>query len=240
MLNHHLPLLLGAIFLCVGDVFVQGAPPTTQPLLIYNCAKMPAICRNVNQRNPLLAVVGNLQAGNLGRLNPGNTPGGLDYLTLTFDTNANNKRGRRNRACPSSWKLGNPCPKLDQPLTVASGDSWSFGGYIGQGWNRAPLGQLVLGQAGYNVIADVTNAGPSGMMWTCDEWPPAMLVLFLYLGYGHPCIQIRNCCAPPCFSGYQAHRMSERHREAQMLQHTVLRRMAGVVDHSSAELWPNR
>lgn len=165
--------VLGLILLCPMDVFVEGQP-ATQPLLIYNCAKMPAICRNVNQRNPLLAVSGNLAAGNLGKLNPGNTPGGLNYLQLTYDTNNNNKRGRRNAACPSRWKLTHPCPEPNQPLTVASGDSWNFGGYIGQGWNRAPLGQLVPGQAGYNVIADPANTGPSGMMWTCDEWPPAM------------------------------------------------------------------
>lgn len=172
--NHGIPFLLGLIFLCSIGSLVAGQPPATQPLLIYNCAKMPSICRNVNQRNPLLGVVGNLQAGNLGRLNPGNTPGGLDYLQLTYDTNNNNKRGRRNAACPSRWKLTHPCPEGNQPPTVASGDSWTFGGYIGQGWNRAPLGQLLPGQAGYNVIADLMNTGPSGMMWTCDEWPPAM------------------------------------------------------------------
>lgn len=72
------------------DLFVQGQPPATQPLLVYNCAKLPSICRNVNQRNPLLPVVGNfpglLAPGNLGPLNTGNTPGGLDYLQLTYDT----------------------------------------------------------------------------------------------------------------------------------------------------------
>ncbi|KUJ07443.1 uncharacterized protein LY89DRAFT_725922 [Mollisia scopiformis] len=47
-------------------------------------------------------------------------------------------------------------------------------------WN--PNG-LLFGQAGYNVIANQAQTGPSGMMWTCDEWPPAivgmLIVIFL-------------------------------------------------------------
>lgn len=172
------PCILGLTLLCPMDLFVQGQPPATQPLLVYNCAKMPSICRNVNQRNPLLPVVGKfpglLAPGNLGPLNPGNTPGGLDYLQLTYDTNNNNKRRRRNTACPGDWKVTHPCPEGDRPYTGEAGNSWSHGGYTAQGWNRAPAGQLLPGQAGYNVIADDGFTRPSGMMWTCDEWPPAM------------------------------------------------------------------
>lgn len=162
--KHGIQLVLGLMLFCSIDSFVEGQPPATQPSLIYNCAKMPSIYRNVNQRNPLLGVIGNPQAGNLGLLNPGNTPGGLNSLQLTYDTNNNNKRDRRNAACPSRWKLAHPFPEVNQPLTVAAGNSWSFGGYISQGWNRAPLGQLLPNQAGYNAIADPMNTGPSGMM----------------------------------------------------------------------------
>jgi hypothetical protein len=153
------------------NVLVLGQPPSTQPLLIYNCAKMPSICRNVNQRNALLPVTGLAAAGNLGSLDQGQTPGGLDYITLTYDTNNNNKRARRNQACPSSWKTVHGCPEINQPPTVASGSSWSFGSWIGIRYN--PNG-LTFGQAGYNVIANQAGTAPSGMMWTCDEWPPAM------------------------------------------------------------------
>lgn len=38
------------------------------PMLYYNCAKMPAICRNVRQRNPLQAVPGITPVGALGLL----------------------------------------------------------------------------------------------------------------------------------------------------------------------------
>ncbi|KAI1749014.1 hypothetical protein F4782DRAFT_514853 [Xylaria castorea] len=147
-------------------------PPSTQPLLIYNCAKMPSVCRNVNQVNPLSPIVGNPAAGNIGRLNQGQN-GGQDYITLTYDTNANRKRTRRNTACPSRWKVSHPCPQTDQPPTVASHTSWGFGSYIGLRWNP---NNLMMGQAGYNVIANVANTGPSGMIWTCDEWPPAITV----------------------------------------------------------------
>lgn len=65
--------------LCLVDL-VDGQAAT----LVYNCAKLPSICRNVNSVNPLQAVIGNTAAGNLGLLDPGQTPGGLDYLTLTL------------------------------------------------------------------------------------------------------------------------------------------------------------
>lgn len=146
-------------------------PPPTQPLLIYNCAKMPSICRNVNQVNPLQPVPGVPLAGNIGQLDPGRN-GGLDYITLTYDTSAGNKRNRRKAACPSNWKKNpqNACPRNDQPPTVMSLQSFSTG-YQGRRWNP---NNLVQGQAGYNVIANEAFTGPSGMIWTCDEWPPAM------------------------------------------------------------------
>jgi hypothetical protein len=163
--------LLVCLVVLVGVSFVSAQPPTTQPLLIYNCAKMPSICRNVNQRNALLPVVGFPAAGNIGEIDAGQN-GGQDWLTLTFDTNNNNKRSRRNAACPSNWKaqLANACPKNNQPPTVPSGSSWSVNSYIGMRWNP---NNLVFGQAGFNVIANPAGTGPSGMMWTCDEWPPA-------------------------------------------------------------------
>ncbi|KAI1373409.1 hypothetical protein F4677DRAFT_448485 [Hypoxylon crocopeplum] len=133
---------------------------------------MPSICRNINQLNPLQTVTNVANAGNLGQLDPGQN-GGQNYITLTYDTSANNKRRRRNAACPSNWKLTHGCPEGNQPPTVASGSSWSFGGYIGARWNP---NNLVRGQAGYNVIANLANTGPSGAIWTCDEWPPAITV----------------------------------------------------------------
>jgi hypothetical protein len=66
--------------LCLLADIVHGQAAT----LVYNCAKLPSICRNVNSVNPLLPVVGNAAAGNLGLLDPGQTPGGNNFLTLTL------------------------------------------------------------------------------------------------------------------------------------------------------------
>ncbi|KAI1097106.1 hypothetical protein F4804DRAFT_328644 [Jackrogersella minutella] len=158
------------LFVFVSDL-ISGLPPPTVPLLVYNCAKMPSICRNINQVSPLQDVKGTTAIGNLGLLDPGKN-GGLDYITLTYDTSASNKKRRRNAACPSRWKRKHGCPETDQPPIVAAGASWSFGSYTGLRWNP---NNLKMGKAGYNVIADPTNTGPSGMIWTCDEWPPAIV-----------------------------------------------------------------
>lgn len=138
-------------------------------MLVYNCAKMPSICRNVHQRNPLQAVQGVTGAGNLGELDQGRTPGGLPYITLNYDTSEPNKKARRSVACPSNWHQTQRCPKGDQPPTVYSGVAYTSG-YTGQRWIQANIN---FGDPGYNVIANAANTGPGGMFWSCDEWPPA-------------------------------------------------------------------
>lgn len=127
---------------------------------MYNCAKMPSICRNVNSRNPLQIVPGIAGANNLGELDPGQTPGGLDYIVLHYDTDTSRKNDRRDDACPESWYTTHNCPEGDQPPVVASGSSWSQGGYAGVRWN--PGNALAIGSAGYNVIANNANTAPSG------------------------------------------------------------------------------
>jgi len=120
--------------------------PASQPTLIYNCAKLPAICKNVEQRNPL-----------------GTT------FDLHFDKNANRKRTRRGIACPTKWKSTHSCPERNQPDTVGQGDVLGQGSFPARPYGRAGLAQ---GAPGWNRIADATGAF-SGMIWTCDEWPAA-------------------------------------------------------------------
>lgn len=75
---------LSAVVSCfLNPVYAQS------PMLAYNCAKMPAICRNVNTRNPLKSVIGEPNA--LGDLDPGSTPGGLPYITLHLVGNCHSK-----------------------------------------------------------------------------------------------------------------------------------------------------
>jgi hypothetical protein len=120
--------------------------PASQPTLIYNCGKLPAICSNVAQRNQL-----------------GTT------FDLHFDKNANRKRARRNTACPTRWKFTHSCPEGNQPDTVGQGDTLGQGSFPARPYGRTGLTQ---GAAGWNRIADATGVF-SGMMWTCDEWPAA-------------------------------------------------------------------
>lgn len=66
------------VFACCFLTTVHGQ----SPMLVYNCAKMPSICRNVHRRNPLQIVTGVANANTLGELDTGQTPGGLPYITL--------------------------------------------------------------------------------------------------------------------------------------------------------------
>ncbi|KAJ4288855.1 hypothetical protein N0V88_007185 [Collariella sp. IMI 366227] len=110
--------LVGAQVSTVNGVAQFAGTPVQQnphgiPTLIYNCAKLPAICQNVNRRNPLTPRPG---AG-FGALQ------GATHVELHYDTNSARKNG----------------------------------------------------DAGYNAIANAAGMH-SGMMWTCDEWPPATAV----------------------------------------------------------------
>lgn len=168
--------LLRVLLLCFFSIPVYGQVP----LLEYNCAKMPAICRNVNQRNPLQNVPGVAGAGNLGALDTGHTPGGLSYITLNYDTNPANKRRRRTAACPNSWPATHHCPEPNQPPVVQArtggrqGDLWGMGSWQGVRWNP---NNLPPGSAAYNLIANAAGTASSGLFWSCDEWPPATYVV---------------------------------------------------------------
>ncbi|KAI9661784.1 MAG: hypothetical protein M1821_009023 [Bathelium mastoideum] len=130
---------------------------------------MPSICRNIHQRNPLNVVTGVPNAGNIGDLNTGQTPNNLPYLVFNYDTDKPHAAARGRQACPSSWYATHPCPEPDQPPVVPAGSSWSRGSWAGRRWN--PNGAATLGSAGFNQIANQGNNGPSGMFWSCDEWP---------------------------------------------------------------------
>ena len=155
-----------------GIAVFSGTPvatnPNGQPTLVYNCAKLPAICQNVNRRNPLQP----LGAGRLGQLQ------GNAFIELNYDTSNVRREARNSGVCPGSWKRTHACPETSQPNTVPAGSSYGSGSYpaarfIQQG--------LVQGNAGFNKIADATG-GDSGMIWTCDEWPPAMYGILTVFG----------------------------------------------------------
>lgn len=158
-----------------GTAEYSGTPVQTNPngipTLVYNCAKLPSICKNVNTRNPI-AGGGDSAPGTL------TNPAGGDHIELNIDTSAVRHRQRNQAACPGSWKLThNPqqafaCPEPNQPLTVRRGQSIITGGYNGVRFRQNVPG-LTRASDGALMIADQTG-NYQGVIWTCDEWPPAM------------------------------------------------------------------
>lgn len=125
------------------------------PTLIYNCAKLPAICQNVAKSYPLDNSGG---PGRWGKLL------GNDHISLTFDLDSAAKDRRRKAAgCDDDWKKGHICPETDQPRTVPKGASYGDGSYVARKFNPAPDDYT---------IADA-NGQYSGLIWTCEEFPPA-------------------------------------------------------------------
>lgn len=136
--------------------------PNGIPTLVYNCAKLPAICQNVNRRNPLTP-----RTTGFGALQ------GVNHVELHYDTDGGRINSRRNVACPSNWKLTHTCPEPNQPETVPAGSRLGSGSYPARRYVDPTLpAPLVIGDPGYNAIANRAG-GHSGMIWTCDEWPPA-------------------------------------------------------------------
>ncbi|KAI0021197.1 hypothetical protein F4780DRAFT_305284 [Xylariomycetidae sp. FL0641] len=160
-----------------GRAEYMGTPVATNPLGIptlgYNCAKMPSICENVNG-NSNIPGRGNyaLQRapdGTLGQLQ------NVAFLELNVDTNTTRVNARRDSSCPGNWKTNHPCPQNGQPLVVPEpfnrGGRSISSGFVGQRLDPT----LPQGAAGSYQIADPSGVD-AGMVWTCDEFPPAFSV----------------------------------------------------------------
>ncbi|KFA69560.1 hypothetical protein S40285_07967 [Stachybotrys chlorohalonatus IBT 40285] len=150
-----------------GATTVSHAPHGI-PTLVYNCAKMPAICRNVHVTYPLNTI--NQGTGPNGH----GTLQGQSHLLLDFDRGGN-AATRRGIACSgnlAAGHLGNPCPSLNQPHTVPFRKMLGRGSYPAARFNPT---NIALGNPGYNTIANAAGQH-SGMMWMCDEFPPASTV----------------------------------------------------------------
>ncbi|KAI9798404.1 MAG: hypothetical protein M1833_004798 [Piccolia ochrophora] len=143
-----------------GRAEYMGTPVETNPVgiptLIYNCAKMPSICKNVGKRYPM--------AGGLLSL-----PNGKRYLELNWDTDKARTKARGAAACGNNWKARHPCPEPGQPEVVPKGSWVGQGSFIGK--RLYPF--VPVGEAGSYTIESTTVPGASsGMAWTCDEFPP--------------------------------------------------------------------
>lgn len=98
-----------------GTTITMSANPVGVPTLAYNCAKLPAICNNVNANGGQYALtdLGNNLKGRLST---------VPFVVMHSDTDADRRKARRDSVCPSSgnnaWKNTHTCPEPDQPLVV--------------------------------------------------------------------------------------------------------------------------
>lgn len=112
-----------------GQAMHSGTPvrqnPHGIPTLIYNCAKVPALCENVHKQYPLNTYTHSTTnaAGVAVPVATGySTMQGRTHLLLHFDR-AGNSQNRRGVACGSGWKKVHSCPESDQPEYVLRGVS---------------------------------------------------------------------------------------------------------------------
>lgn len=126
------------------------------PTLIYNCAKMPAICTNVNRSNPLTPQPG----GGLGQIIGG-------QITMHFDTDKTRKDTRRDFACPDNWKNHHDCPETNpaQPQTVPKGSSLNHGSFPARPHGPSRQNKQ-KGDPGWNTIANAAGQ-PAGIVSEC-------------------------------------------------------------------------
>ena len=140
-----------------------NAPATTVthlgniPTLVYNCAIVPSLCQTAEH------------AGRLGAAT-GNYPHGQE--AFGWDPNSNRKSSRRKNACPDNWKKkskldpdGHACPEDNQPPVHPIGYT-----------NVVPP---LVDQPSYAILRlnpQTQVPEKTGLMYTCDEFPPAMSV----------------------------------------------------------------
>lgn len=131
--------------------------PQGMPTLVYNCAKLPAICTNINRGSG--SSLERLPGGGLGKLING-------LLTLHFDTDKARKKVRRNLACPDNWREGRDCPETNppQPNTVPNGTSLEEGAYPARPFMPARQGKQ-RGDKGWNTIADNDGQAAGLVSW---------------------------------------------------------------------------
>ncbi|PLN83320.1 hypothetical protein BDW42DRAFT_200164 [Aspergillus taichungensis] len=149
----------------VNDLEPRGA----RPKIVYNCHKVPALCKNVRAR-----------------LN------GETKTTLHYDKNLLGERhkARRDQACPHTWIDHHQCPEPDQPENF-----WYFKNPKNEkkrefGQRKIVMmmhkdeknpGELIQDRAqfGQNKIAHDAEGNIKvtwseiGATFSCDEWPAA-------------------------------------------------------------------
>lgn len=129
------------------------------PTVYYNCYHAGSLCKNVELTQP------------------GAFAGTID-MELVYDKDASRRDKRRSKICPSTWNKRHTCPETDQPdVFVLDGtrspndDPQEPNKVSNQLQYKAGLN----GKTNY-LIADfpdvqLSRSTPSGLMYTCDEFP---------------------------------------------------------------------
>jgi hypothetical protein len=132
------------------------------PTIYYNCYYAGSLCKNLELTQT------------------GAFAGTID-MELVYDKDTKRRNSRRRKICPGTWNKNHLCPEPDQP------DVWVF-----DQTRDTPLDVLntnpIKISSGLQpdvkpkyLIADYEDAvsltsSPSGLMYTCDEFPFARLV----------------------------------------------------------------
>lgn len=140
------------------------------PTIYYNCYYAGSLCNNVELTQT------------------GAHAGTID-MELVYDKDAKRKKKRRYEICPSKWNKNHVCPEVDQPdvwtIDPSRNPRSSSGETVKTPKKLSTSLQNVAAKAGNKalkyLIADYQNGvtgtlEPSGLMYTCDEFPFARLV----------------------------------------------------------------
>lgn len=146
-----------------------NAPATTVtalgnvPTLVYNCHITPSLCMNAELRGRIGAFVGNY-------------PGGFERFG--WDPDGDRSEKRRSKMCPSNWKTGTTRPRNGRPVRKAHSCPET---------NQPPVHPLGytddvpihVDDKTFAILGRNPQTGAyerTGLVYTCDEFPPAMAV----------------------------------------------------------------
>ena len=85
------------------------------PTLIYNCAKVPALCENVHQQYPLNDYIHTFAGVPPPQVTGHGTMQGRSHILLHYDRDSKRADQRRSISCPNGWKKSHGCPEPNQP-----------------------------------------------------------------------------------------------------------------------------
>ncbi|KAI8211142.1 hypothetical protein K4K52_011113 [Colletotrichum sp. SAR 10_76] len=167
---------------------VINTAPDYLVVLVYNCAYMRDICKNMYQ----------FMATSRGRrLHPRSPELSSDTFAYDFSGRSSKGRGlsRGDASCPGTWKNSHTCPEPDQMLPMRHDKEW----YFRELELPSTVDNLIKHHRGANGQVDE----PSKIRYTCDEFPPASWVEG---GNGEDHDQPANtrCAAMRCQAGTKA------------------------------------